>query len=161
MTGHLRDFPNTRFFSLTRSSFLGQQRNSGVVWSGDITSNWDMLGRQVRAPMAPASPWGSLVSALTHVLPSRCVNQLTASLNYALSGTAWGPPWKRQGRGGYELATSNSADGVQGFLTGRKTLVRALLGQPGFPWSVCVVLGDSPPTARRARGFLSSGEPVQ
>ncbi|HTF70312.1 MAG TPA: TIM-barrel domain-containing protein [Edaphobacter sp.] len=46
-----------RVFLLTRSSFLGQQRVGGTVWSGDVFSSY----------------WG-----LTH--------QLAAGLNYALSG---------------------------------------------------------------------------
>jgi alpha-D-xyloside xylohydrolase len=49
--------PEKRVFLLTRSAFLGQQRNGATVWSGDVYSTW----------------W-----ALRH--------QLTAGLNFALSG---------------------------------------------------------------------------
>merc|ERR1711871_1312732 len=44
-----QDYPQTRPFHLTRSSYAGQQRASGVVWSGDISGNFDMLRRQVVA----------------------------------------------------------------------------------------------------------------
>jgi alpha-D-xyloside xylohydrolase len=49
--------PGKRVFLLTRSAFLGQQRNGATVWSGDVYSTW----------------W-----ALRH--------QITAGLNFALSG---------------------------------------------------------------------------
>jgi alpha-D-xyloside xylohydrolase len=49
--------PGKRVFLLTRSAFLGQQRNGATVWSGDVYSTW----------------WG-----LRH--------QIAAGLNFALSG---------------------------------------------------------------------------
>jgi alpha-D-xyloside xylohydrolase len=39
--------PTRRVFSLTRSSFAGQQRYGGTLWSGDTSSSWDSLRRQV------------------------------------------------------------------------------------------------------------------
>ncbi|EDQ85195.1 uncharacterized protein MONBRDRAFT_29491 [Monosiga brevicollis MX1] len=50
-TGWERDYEG-RFFSLTRSAFAGQQRYSGVVWSGDTTSTWTQLYRQMTASMS-------------------------------------------------------------------------------------------------------------
>eukprot|EP00045_Choanoeca_perplexa_P015764 m.203462 g.203462 ORF g.203462 m.203462 type:complete len:862 (+) comp17073_c0_seq4:1611-4196(+) len=41
------DYPNKRFFSLTRSSFAGQQRYNGILWSGDISSTWEDYNRQI------------------------------------------------------------------------------------------------------------------
>jgi alpha-D-xyloside xylohydrolase len=41
-------FP-TRLVNLTRSGFTGQQRYSNFVWSGDISSRWDVLAAQVPA----------------------------------------------------------------------------------------------------------------
>jgi len=38
-----------RVFLLTRSAFLGQQRNGATVWSGDVYSSWWALKRQVPA----------------------------------------------------------------------------------------------------------------
>jgi alpha-D-xyloside xylohydrolase len=38
-----------RVFILTRSAFLGQQRNASVVWSGDIYSTFQALSRQIPA----------------------------------------------------------------------------------------------------------------
>lgn len=40
-----------RVFTLTRSSFAGQQRTGATLWSGDITGNWDSLRRQVAASL--------------------------------------------------------------------------------------------------------------
>ena len=48
--GLRRDFrtaQGARVFSLTRSAFTGQQRVGAAVWTGDITSSWTMLRRQL------------------------------------------------------------------------------------------------------------------
>ena len=36
-----------RVFVMTRSAFAGQQRYAGGLWSGDVTSSWDMLRKQI------------------------------------------------------------------------------------------------------------------
>ncbi len=41
--------PDKRVFLLTRSAFVGQQRNGAAVWSGDVYSSWWALRRQVPA----------------------------------------------------------------------------------------------------------------
>ena len=41
--------PDKRVFLLTRSAFLGQQRNGATVWSGDVYSSWWALRHQVPA----------------------------------------------------------------------------------------------------------------
>jgi len=41
--------PQKRVFLLTRSAFLGQQRNGATVWSGDVYSSWWALRHQVPA----------------------------------------------------------------------------------------------------------------
>ena len=43
----LKHYDDRRVFSLTRSSFAGQQRYGATLWSGDITSSWDSLRRQI------------------------------------------------------------------------------------------------------------------
>lgn len=45
--GLVSNYPNRRVFSLTRSSFAGQQRHGATLWSGDTTASWDSLRRQV------------------------------------------------------------------------------------------------------------------
>ena len=50
--GLTQDRPDMRVFSLTRSSFAGQQRTGGVLWSGDIAGTWDSLRRQVSLKMS-------------------------------------------------------------------------------------------------------------
>lgn len=50
--GLRRDYPTkqgARVFSLTRSSFAGQQRTGAALWSGDISGAWDVLRRQISA----------------------------------------------------------------------------------------------------------------
>ncbi len=41
--------PNQRVFILTRSGYAGQQRFGAVTWSGDITSTWTALAKQIPA----------------------------------------------------------------------------------------------------------------
>ena len=41
--------PNQRVFILTRSAFSGEQRYAASVWSGDITSIWAVLAKQIPA----------------------------------------------------------------------------------------------------------------
>jgi alpha-D-xyloside xylohydrolase len=41
--------PEKRVFLLTRSAFLGQQRNGATVWSGDVYGSWWALRRQIAA----------------------------------------------------------------------------------------------------------------
>ena len=39
--------PNRRVVMLTRSAFVGQQRNAAAVWSGDISSTWPTFRNQI------------------------------------------------------------------------------------------------------------------
>jgi len=41
--------PNQRVFILTRSGFAGIQRYSTAIWSGDITSTWTAMRKQIAA----------------------------------------------------------------------------------------------------------------
>ncbi len=41
--------PNQRVFTLTRSGYAGQQRYAAATWSGDVTSTWTALARQIPA----------------------------------------------------------------------------------------------------------------
>jgi len=47
--GHRRDFPEKRPIILTRSAWAGQQRNSAISWSGDISGDWETFRRQIPA----------------------------------------------------------------------------------------------------------------
>ncbi|HSD65333.1 MAG TPA: TIM-barrel domain-containing protein, partial [Vicinamibacteria bacterium] len=52
--------PDKRVFILTRSAFAGAQRYASAAWSGDITSDWDTLRRQIPAGLNMALsgiPW--------------------------------------------------------------------------------------------------------
>ena len=41
--------PDQRVFILTRSGYAGSQRTSSAIWSGDITSTWTALAKQIPA----------------------------------------------------------------------------------------------------------------
>lgn len=46
--GQRRDDPDNRALILARSAFAGQQSYATVMWTGDITGNWDVFRRQVK-----------------------------------------------------------------------------------------------------------------
>jgi alpha-D-xyloside xylohydrolase len=48
-TGQRKAAPNQRVFILTRSGFAGEQRYSTVTWSGDTTSTWTAMAKQIPA----------------------------------------------------------------------------------------------------------------
>lgn len=47
--GQRQSAPNQRVFNLTRSAFAGQQRYAAATWSGDISSTWTALAKQIPA----------------------------------------------------------------------------------------------------------------
>jgi alpha-D-xyloside xylohydrolase len=44
--------PNQRVFILTRSGYAGQQRYAAATWSGDITSTWTAMKKQIPAGLS-------------------------------------------------------------------------------------------------------------
>lgn len=48
-TGWRKDITSKRLFTLSRSAFLGQQRNAAASWSGDIQSSWVDFKKQLSA----------------------------------------------------------------------------------------------------------------
>ena len=48
-TGQREAAPDQRVFILTRSGFAGIQRYSTAIWSGDITSTWTAMAKQIAA----------------------------------------------------------------------------------------------------------------
>ena len=48
-TGQREAAPNQRVFILTRSGFAGIQRYSTAIWSGDTTSTWTAMAKQIAA----------------------------------------------------------------------------------------------------------------
>lgn len=47
--GQRSSAPNQRVFTLTRSGYAGQQRYAAATWSGDVTSTWTALQKQITA----------------------------------------------------------------------------------------------------------------
>jgi alpha-D-xyloside xylohydrolase len=47
--GQRASTPGKRVFTLTRSGFAGQQRYAAATWSGDITSTWTAMRKQISA----------------------------------------------------------------------------------------------------------------
>ena len=45
--GQRSESEKQRVFILTRSNFLGQQRNAAASWSGDISASWDVFRKQI------------------------------------------------------------------------------------------------------------------
>ena len=59
-TGQRDAAPNQRVFILTRSGFAGEQHYSTVTWSGDITSTWTAMAKQIPAGL------GASISGLSY-----------------------------------------------------------------------------------------------
>jgi len=47
--GQRKAAPDQRVFILTRCGFAGQQRDAAAVWSGDISSTWSAMKKQIAA----------------------------------------------------------------------------------------------------------------
>ena len=47
--GQRQTDPDQRVFMLTRSAFAGSQRYAAATWSGDVSSDWSSLARQIPA----------------------------------------------------------------------------------------------------------------
>src|ERR1041384_73275 len=47
--GQRKAAPDQRIFILTRSGYAGQQRYAAATWSGDISSSWTAMHKQVAA----------------------------------------------------------------------------------------------------------------
>ena len=65
--------PNQRVFILTRSGFAGTQRYAAATWSGDITSTWTAMRKQIPAGLSfsiSGVPYWTLDSG-GFVVPSR------------------------------------------------------------------------------------------
>ncbi len=45
--GQRKTCTDKRVVNLTRSAYIGQQRYSGIAWSGDVSATWDTLRRQI------------------------------------------------------------------------------------------------------------------
>jgi alpha-D-xyloside xylohydrolase len=55
--------PNQRVFILTRSGFAGQQRYAAATWSGDISSTWTAMRKQIEAGLGfciSGMPWWTM-----------------------------------------------------------------------------------------------------
>jgi alpha-D-xyloside xylohydrolase len=44
--------PNKRVVILSRSAYIGQQRNASISWSGDVSANWETFRRQIPAGLS-------------------------------------------------------------------------------------------------------------
>lgn len=62
-TGQRATAPNQRVFILTRSGFAGIQRYSTAIWSGDTTSTWTAMAKQIAAGLdasVSGLPWWTM-----------------------------------------------------------------------------------------------------
>jgi alpha-D-xyloside xylohydrolase len=74
--------PNQRVFILTRNGWAGQQRYSSATWSGDITSTWTAMKKQIPAGQSfsvSGMPYWTLDSGGFAVPPRFATNPTTAA----------------------------------------------------------------------------------
>ena len=87
--GQRRAKPEQRVFILTRSGFAGQQRYGAASWSGDITSSWTALRKQIPAGLGfsiSGIPYWTLDSG-GFAVPGRFANE-TPLPKISTSGTS-------------------------------------------------------------------------
>jgi alpha-D-xyloside xylohydrolase len=61
--GQRAQSPNQRVLILTRSAFPGEQRYSAAVWSGDTSSTWTAMNKQIQAGLSysiSGMPWWTM-----------------------------------------------------------------------------------------------------
>ena len=63
--------PDQRVFILTRNGFAGQQRYAAASWSGDISSTWTALRKQIPAGLGVLDLRHAVLD-LRHAAASRC-----------------------------------------------------------------------------------------
>ena len=74
--------PNQRVFILTRNGWAGQQRYSSATWSGDITSTWTAMRKQIPAGQSfsvSGMPYWTLDSGGFAVPPRFATNPTSAA----------------------------------------------------------------------------------
>ena len=110
--GQRRAAPDQRVFILTRSGYAGQQRYAAAVWSGDTSSTWTALRKQITAGLnfcLAGVPYWTMdsggFSVPARFAPVRGENPATGDLLYAPLAPADAEEWAELNTRWFEFAT--------------------------------------------------------
>jgi alpha-D-xyloside xylohydrolase len=95
--------PNQRVFILTRNGFAGQQRYAATTWSGDVSSTWTAMRKQIPAGLSfsiSGMPYWTLDSGGYAVPP-----QFTTTTPGSTTPTAADSEWRELNTRWFEYAT--------------------------------------------------------
>jgi alpha-D-xyloside xylohydrolase len=97
--GQRHDAPDQRVFNLTRSGYLGLQRYGAASWSGDITSTWTAMKKQIAAGL------GYSISGLPYWTMDAGGFSVPARFNPELREKAALDEWRELNTRWFEFAT--------------------------------------------------------
>ncbi len=106
--------PNQRVFILTRSGFAGEQRYSTVTWSGDITSTWTALAKQIPAGL------GASISGLPYWTMDTGGYTMQNKFSHEPMAAADDEEWRELNARWFELSTFTPILRVHGELRARE-----------------------------------------
>jgi alpha-D-xyloside xylohydrolase len=110
--GQRRAAPDQRVFILTRSGYAGQQRYAAAVWSGDTTSTWTAMRKQIPAGLnfclAGVPYWTMDIGGFAvpaRFAPERGVDPATGDPEYAPMQPADAAEWAELNTRWFEFGT--------------------------------------------------------
>ncbi len=112
-TGQRQAAPNQRVFILTRSGFAGIQRYSTAIWSGDTTSTWTALAKQIPAGL------GASISGLPYWTMDTGGYTMQNKFAHEPMTTADEEEWRELNARWFELSTFTPILRVHGELRAR------------------------------------------
>ncbi|MGA2349229.1 MAG: TIM-barrel domain-containing protein [Terracidiphilus sp.] len=113
-TGQRAAAPDQRVFILTRSGFAGEQRYSTVTWSGDTTSTWTAMAKQIPAGL------GASISGLPYWTMDTGGYTMQRRYSHEPMTTADEDEWRELNARWFELSTFTPILRVHGELRPRE-----------------------------------------
>ena len=86
--GQRKAAPDQRVFILTRSGYAGQQRYAAATWSGDISSTWTAMKKQIAAGL------GFSISGLPYWTMDSGGFSVPPKFNGAMRRPRWSDEWR-------------------------------------------------------------------
>lgn len=112
--GQRNSAPDQRVFILTRSGFAGIQRYGAVIWSGDITSTWTAMQKQIAAGL------GASISGLPYWTMDTGGYTTQQKFAYEPQKSANEDEWREMNARWFELSTFTPLLRVHGELRPRE-----------------------------------------
>ncbi|WP_420237624.1 TIM-barrel domain-containing protein [Telmatobacter bradus] len=112
--GQRQTAPDQRVFILTRSGFAGSQRYSTAIWSGDVTSTWTAMEKQIAAGL------GASISGLPYWTMDTGGYTMQQKFAYEPQKSAHEEEWRELNARWFEFSTFTPLLRVHGELRPRE-----------------------------------------